>query len=87
MCATCDPFDTEIAISGPTQLRRLIAKLQDAVRAGVLQATPAFSELNIDTTLPDVLSYDFRCQACAAEFRLRVETYHGQGGAWSKVDR
>ena len=85
MCRTCDSYDTQIALDGLKQLRRLVAKLRAAVRAGVLHTAPAFAELDIEAGMPDVLNFDFRCRDCAAVFRLRVETYHGQGGTWSKV--
>jgi len=96
MCDLCEAFDTEIAIHGPAQLRRIAKKLQDAVRSGVFHATTPepsdilgaqtpFSELVLDGVLPDHIDYDFRCNRCGATFSLSVETYHGQGGTWSKL--
>jgi predicted RNA-binding Zn-ribbon protein involved in translation (DUF1610 family) len=33
--------------------------------------------------LPDVIKCDFECADCGEAFRLRCETYHGSGGAWT----
>ena len=96
MCALCDPFDTEVTIHGPAQLRRIVVKLQEAVRSGVLDCPIAnsdspvieqkpFLELRLDKGLPDALMYDFCCSQCRTRFGLRVECYHGQGGVWSKL--
>ncbi len=96
MCESCDFFDTEITIHGPGQLRRIVERLQEAVRANILccdvdgehsdtiKHTP-FVALDLDGNIADVLIYDFRCSQCGAAFGLRVETYHGQGGSWSKL--
>ena len=92
MCANCDPFDTNIDVSGPAQLRHIAETIQDALAEGMLVpaedraakvATP-FAELDLGETLPDILDYEFRCAACGSRFGLSVETYHGQGGSWSK---
>jgi len=89
MCAQCDPFDTEITIHGPAQLRRI------AVQSGVLTCLETedcqaieqkpFLDLRLDEGLPDALVYDFWCSQCRTRFGLRVECYHGQGGTWSKL--
>lgn len=95
MCAQCDPFDTEITIHGPAQLRRIVGKLQEAVQSGILSCLKTkdslvieqepFLDLRLDEGLPDALIYDFCCSRCSARFGLRVECYHGQGGTWSKL--
>ena len=96
MCESCDPFNTAITIYGPGQLRRIVEKLQEAVRSDVLQCSAAgsgattighkpFAALELDEEVPDVMVYDFSCNQCNAAFGLRVETYHGQGGSWSKL--
>ena len=95
MCDSCDEFDTEIAIHGPAQLRRIVEKLQLALSAGILRcdgegSTPNTQEampllsLDLETIQPDNLDYDFSCNQCGARFGLRAETYHGLGGNWSK---
>ena len=94
MCAQCDPFDTEITIHGPAQLRRIVVKIQEAVQSGILSCQgikdplvieqEPFLDLRLDEGLPDALIYDFCCSQCRARFGLRVECYHGQGGTWSK---
>ena len=96
MCSSCDPFDTEITIHGPAQLRRIVTKLREAVRSRILHCTPIesdralidqepFLELDLDEYFPDVMIYNFRCDQCGTAFGLQVETYHGQGGTWSKL--
>jgi hypothetical protein len=97
MCDACDTFDTEIAIHGPNQFRRMEKLLQEAVwwvifinetaraRSHGIQQEP-FETLDLGRTIPDVLMYDFRCKDCGAAFCLDVESYHGQGGSWSKMD-
>jgi hypothetical protein len=96
MCEACDTFDTEVAIHGPGQLRRIVSKIQAAVSDGVLRCnefessraligqTP-FSELNLDQSIPDVLRYYFDCVSCGDVFSLEAEAFHGQGGRWSKL--
>ena len=95
MCESCDIFDTDIAIHGPGQLRRMVVRLQEAVRTDVLACDTdgsgsdtidqeLFAALDLEGSAPDVLAYDFRCKQCGATFCLSAETYHGQGGSWSK---
>ena len=96
MCELCNEFDTDIQIHGPEQLRRIMKKLLDAVnnkqllynsfesdRALIDQIS--FLQLDISSSLPDVIRYYFNCEKCGNVFGLFVETYHGQGGTWSKL--
>lgn len=90
-CETCDYYDEAIEIHGPEQLRRIVAKLQAAVRERRFQAAvadsayvdlPAFAALDLSATLPDVLAYRLECTACGGAFELTCECYHGAGGHW-----
>ncbi len=96
MCQSCDTFDTTVRIHGPQQLRRVVGKIRDAVAAEILRCNefessraligqPPFSELNLESTIPDVIRYYFECSSCGTVFGLMVETFHGQGGQWSKL--
>ena len=96
VCNACDTFDVEVEIHGPQQLRGIVVKIQAAVEAGILQSNefessraligqPAFSDLDLDTTIPDVMRYYFECSSCGSVFGLLVETFHGQGGTWSRL--
>ena len=95
MCDSCDSFKTEIALQGPDQLRRVVARLQEAVRTGILECETdtsdsaeldqvSFAALDLGGTVPDILVYDFRCPRCGGAFNLEAETYHGQGGRWTE---
>ena len=42
-----------------------------------------FRDVSADGPWNDIVHYEFRCTSCGRKFRLSVETYHGQGGAWS----
>ena len=96
MCQACDAFDSEVAIHGPQQLRRLVQKVRGAIDAGTLSCNdfesgraligqPSFDALDLDTTIPDVMRYYFECESCDAVFGLIVEAFHGSGGMWSKL--
>ena len=96
MCNICDEYDIEINIHSPEQLRRIMKKVKDAIdneklsynsfesdRALVGQVP--FIKLDLNENFPDVLRYYFDCGNCGNVYGLIVETYHGQGGAWSKL--
>lgn len=93
-CASCDQYVQGIEIHGPEQLRRIVATLQAAVGEQQLQAAvaepdnvdlPAFPNLDLSETLPDVLAYSFECTSCGRRFELSCECYHGAGGHWRPV--
>ncbi len=90
-CTICDQYVQNIEIHGPEQLRRIVATLQTAVGEGQLEAAvaesalidlPAFSDLDLSDTLPDILAYRLECTACGRGFELSCECYHGAGGHW-----
>ena len=96
MCELCDEFDTEIQIHGPEQLRRIMKKILEAMNDKKLSynsfesdraliGQTSFLQLDISSSLPDVIRYYFDCEKCGNVFGLLVETYHGQGGKWSKL--
>ena len=96
MCPECETFDVDIAIHGPAQLRRIVAKLQAAVSEQRLRPVPHvetqvsieqpdFVELDLSEAMPDVLSYRLECSACGQAFRLECESYHGSGGSWQRA--
>ncbi len=93
-CSNCGPFDTEIAIGSPSQLRRIATNVREAVASGVLKynsfessrelvGQASFLELDLTKALPDVIRYHFDCPICGKCYGLFVETYHGSGGTWS----
>ncbi|MDH3609613.1 MAG: hypothetical protein OEQ24_10285 [Gammaproteobacteria bacterium] len=98
VCDNCEEYDIEIKIHSPEQLRRIIKKVKDALdsnklsynsfesdRANIGQVS--FIELDINGSFPDVIRYYFDCENCGNVFGLMVETYHGQGGKWSKLGK
>lgn len=98
MCGACDEYDTDIEIKSPSQLKRILSKIRIAVEDGKIKYNnfesdralighESFLELNIEGPLPDVIRYYFNCPSCGNVFGLMVETYHGQGGAWSKLGK
>lgn len=96
MCVNCDEFDIELEIHGPVQLKRILSKLRAAIEdnkliynsfesdRGCIGQKP-FTEIKIEGPLPDIMLYYFDCTSCGAVFGLEVETYHGQGGKWSRL--
>ena len=96
MCEACDTLDVEVSIHGPQQLRSVLDKIRAAVSAGTIRCNefessraligqPPFSDLDLTTTIPDVIRYYFECTSCGAVFGILVETFHGEGGKWSKL--
>lgn len=96
VCPVCDEYDVPIAIHGPGQLRRIVAKIKDAVRNGQLRVDDegsrreinmqaAFLEFDVSETLPDCIHYYFHCTGCERPFILSCNTYHGSGGSWARV--
>jgi hypothetical protein len=93
MCESCELYNTEVEISSPGQLDRIIEKVQAAVESGALLYSsyesdrenigqPSFMSLKPAEVLPDIMRYHFACPKCGESFRLSVETYHGAGGRW-----
>lgn len=96
MCQSCDVFDTRVGIHGPDRLRTVVGKICRALDAGILRCNDfesgralegqvRFSQLDLERTIPDVIRYYFECRSCGAVFGLVVESYHGQGGHWSRL--
>ena len=96
MCQSSDSFDITVQIHRPEQLRRIFEKIRHAIKGKTLRCNefessralidqPPFSELNLKSTIPDVIRYHFDCPSCAATFGLMAEAFHGQGGQWSKL--
>jgi hypothetical protein len=96
MCRACDSFDSAVAIHGPRQLERLVSRIRAAISHGVLRCNDfessraligqkPFSELDLDQRIPDVLRYYFDCASCGSVFALAAESFHAQGGTWSKL--
>jgi hypothetical protein len=95
-CERCDAFDVELAIPTPAMLRSVAEKARDAVRNGTLSynsfessreliGQQSFMDLELSTSLPDVLRYHFDCKHCGNCYALFVETYHGAGGKWFRT--
>lgn len=95
-CPACSDYDHTQTIVSPNELRAVVDWAARGLTAGELverkspvqayeDATP-FLELAKGSPWDDVLEYHFACAACGQEFALHAETYHGRGGAWSKVE-
>lgn len=94
MCPDCEEYAVPLEIHGPTQLRRIVGKIQAAISEQRLQtddsrsdqalvAQTDFAQLDLSRTLPDVMIYHINCRSCGQKFKLQCECYHGAGGSWS----
>lgn len=96
MCPDCDEYAVDFEIHGPAQLRRVVAKLQAAIKEERLRpdqpnqsheqiAQPDFVDLDLNQSIPDVITYCLKCSNCGQAFKLQCESYHGSGGSWQCV--
>ncbi len=92
-CKRCAGIAFEMLARGQADLAAMIEIVREAVRSGAIESVapaagvaltppPAFMELDITSSWPDLLDYRFVCPACGREFRLAAETYHGSTGLW-----
>lgn len=82
-------------IASPSQLIDFIRELKRAVASGELRQVEGGSPSTIQPLLlqdlpdtgpwPDLFELFF-ADTSGATFRLGVETYHGQGGTWTRLD-
>jgi hypothetical protein len=95
-CSYCDQYDTKVEIRSLNQFRRVAKKVRHALDEGVLRyngfesdreliGQESFTSLDLDGPLPDVMRYHFQCPHCGNCYGMFVETYHGQGGTWSRL--
>lgn len=94
-CSSCTDLCQDVRIGSPGQLDKTIRVIRDNLADGTLIETPRgstqhdvieptpFAGIVDAATLPDVIKCDFECADCGEAFRLRCETYHGSGGAWT----
>jgi hypothetical protein len=89
-CPSCSDLCVRYRIDSPSDLSRAIKIVSESVKDGTLREVdfpeqsnvPTFSQLAEGAGWNDVVSFAFKCQACAQSFALRAETYHGSGGYW-----
>ena len=92
-CRHCAGSRVYMLARGPEDLEALLGMVRSAVAEGAVVCVanaekpalidqPAFGELDLSRTWPDVLQYWFECPACAKRFELSIETYHGSGAVW-----
>lgn len=96
VCPVCSEYAQTREIRRPDDLRATIDFAKSGVDGGILRETgftppgyegnTPFAELAAGGSWDDGLEYHFVCTACAQEFVLHAETYHGRGGAWSKIE-
>jgi hypothetical protein len=95
-CPACAEYDHIRTIATPDELRAVIDWAARGLAADVLierkspvkayEDATSFPELAKGGPWDDGMEYHFACVACGQEFALHAETYHGRGGAWSKVE-
>jgi hypothetical protein len=95
-CSTCTDYAKYVEIRTPDALRGSIALAASGLNSGALveRKTPVkayennipFVALANGGSWDDGLEYHFACTGCGQEFALHAETYHGAGGAWSRVE-
>jgi hypothetical protein len=85
--------DTEVRVSSPGGLARVLRDAKQCVAEGVLrQVRPVDAPFAIDDLLtvpdegpwPDYLEAYFEDRQ-GQRYKLVVETYHGSGGSWGRV--
>jgi hypothetical protein len=86
-CRACATVNQTEDVRSPDQLRVLLAKVRDLLRAGSLAQVAAtgsvvVQEIDPDGSWPDLLQGTFQCAECGMNYELSVETYHGSGGVW-----
>ena len=96
VCPACSEYSQARKISRPDDLTEAIDFAKAGVDAGDLRETgftppgyignTPFGELAAEGPWDDGLEYHFMCIACAQQFALHADTYHGRGGAWSKIE-
>ena len=84
-----------LEIRSATELRTLLAALEQAIKEGLLiecrpagASTPTTELASIfaaDSCWPDYIEAYVRDPATGNTFRLAVETYHGSGGSWERI--
>src|SRR5579864_4301436 len=93
-CSLCRDLRTTLPIERPANLTNVLRVIPDNLSDGTLVeapyaaggpggSRPDFKAIPVDGPWPDYIEHDFSCAACGQAFRLRAETYHGAGGAWT----
>ena len=99
-CSNCSDIWERQEINSPGQLTSVLQTVKAAVAQGILVSEEAaelgsfpieqsatFQGLKPEGPWPDVIDYYFRCAKCGQRFQLSAETYHGNGGEWSRLGR
>jgi hypothetical protein len=92
-CSRCRDLRATVPIERPADLTKVLRVIRDNVSDGTLVETshraavapdrPSFEAIPLDGPWPDYIEHDFSCTTCGQAFRLRAETHHGAGGAWT----
>lgn len=84
----------DMDLLSPTQLESLLRKLKELLQSGALTHTRRqgtlvtsvdFEQLNESGPWPDVIDEEF-IDARGRRFHLFVDSYHGAGGKWARID-
>ncbi|MES9980651.1 MAG: hypothetical protein ABW107_18115, partial [Candidatus Thiodiazotropha sp. 6PLUC5] len=90
-CDRCIRLISGTPIKLPSDLKRVIKKVDEAVNNGVLkyagagQSGEPFEQLAKGGHWGDIVNNYFSCASCGQLFNLHAETYHGAGGAFEKI--
>jgi hypothetical protein len=79
-CPKCVDFAEKINTREPSEYRRIVRQLIEAVQQGTLFLVYAVCPLEeiLGPTFPgDVLIHKFECLMCGRRFELNADTYHG----------
>ena len=95
-CPTCDSLAPTIEIHSPKMLQDVAASLVPYLRDGRLEEIPWDEKFLIpeqraladvaEGKWDDLVALNFCCTRCLSHYELAVETYHGSGGRWRRVD-
>jgi len=94
MTAPAPAIPVECRLESPAEFERLIRELLSATEAGLLAETKDGRRTNprIDIkallgadTWPDIVDAEF-VDRSGGRYRLFVDTYHGVGGRWSRLE-
>ena len=91
-CLSCIQVTVYMEVRSPGELWKVQSYIERLLTGGVLveskvgEFSQPFSTLPRDGTMPDFISNCFSCLGCGQTFKLEVETYHGAGGNFRRME-
>lgn len=87
-CSTCDALMPVVEIRTPGRLREIAESLLPYLgdhRIEQVSGDGSAGEV-ARGEWDDIVSLEFRCAGCGSRYSLTAETWHGQGGAWRRIE-